>query len=224
VCIGVPDRDIPVIPEWNSLSETLDLHLSNVWLGQETSKAALDAVAADWSQKLSAAGYTRESPLRFELTTYGDPGTYTPALAELVQSQWKRLGQGVLDVAFRRVDQATFAQVRSSRSFTYMTIGVATLTDPDSYLNDVYSSGGSQNDMTFADPKLDQFIAKQRATFDSQERQKIIKDAVRYMAENSPGVIGANRWFLNGVKPQMRDRAPEFHFKGPQSERVWVDT
>ncbi|MBV8084302.1 MAG: extracellular solute-binding protein, partial [Chloroflexi bacterium] len=50
---------IPTIPEWNSLSETLDLHLSNVWLGQEAPKAALDAVAADWTQKLAAAGYTK---------------------------------------------------------------------------------------------------------------------------------------------------------------------
>lgn len=187
-------------------------------------KQPKDEAVREALQLLSAAGFTRENPLRFELSVLQSPTTTSPA-GQLLQAQWRRLGQGVVDTSIREFEIAQALQIQARGTFTYGVWGLSgAANDPDSWLSVLYHSNGSRNRMQLKDPKLDAMIDRQRATFDIQQRRAAIREIVVYMAENSPGVIFSNRYYLNAVKPKVREYAPEFHLNGRQYEWIWLDT
>lgn len=200
---------------WDLTEEEYTRHLE--WK-QPKDEAAREALAL-----LNAAGFTRANPLRFELT--GRTDSFAAAANEVAQAQWKRLGQGVVDVQINQVDIAVANQLRARRQFTYLIHGnVAGTTEPDSWLSEIYHSRGSANFMNFSDPKVDEMIDRQRTLFDLQQRKALVREMVLYLIDHCPGVVGSNRLFLNAVKPQVRNYTPEFHIHGAQYETVWLDT
>ena len=91
---------------------------------------------------LSAAGFSSANPLKFELSS--STTSFAQALAQLVQAQWKRLGQGAVATDLKLYDLATFTTVRSNRSFTYFIGGgSASVVEPDAWLKEIYATGGS---------------------------------------------------------------------------------
>lgn len=172
---------------------------------------------------LSAASFTRETPLRFEVVTRAMGSTESGAV--LLQGQWRRFSQGVVDVQVKPYELAVVLQIQANGSFTYGMWGIAaSMTEPDSWLTQIYRSGGSRNLMRLKDPKLDAMIDKQRVTFNTPERKALVKEIVSYMAENSPGLLASNQFTLNAVKPEVRDYVAESWLSGRQYEWVWLDT
>jgi peptide/nickel transport system substrate-binding protein len=173
---------------------------------------------------LSAAGYSRENPLKFELAVQG-PTPFVVAAAQLMQAQWRRLGQGVVDASPLKEHTTVQADtVSANRQFTYFVRGLAgQAPEPDAYLSQLYRTGGSRNYGDFSDAKADELIDRQRTVFDLQQRKAVIRELVLYMIDNGPNILGSNRYFLNSVNPKVRDFAPEFYMNGRQYEWVWLD-
>jgi peptide/nickel transport system substrate-binding protein len=187
-------------------------------------KAPKTDAAREALSLLNGAGYNQSNPLKFELTTYGVAGSFVPVGGELLQAQWKRLSQGVVDAELKVVDTATWNTVRSRGQFQYMTSGVITLPEPDSWLSELYRTGGSQNNMKFSDSRLDSMIDRQRTLFDVQQRKTAVRDIVTYLIDNAPNNVGSNRYFLNAVNPRLRNRPPQFIMKGAPYEQVWLES
>jgi ABC-type transport system substrate-binding protein len=96
--------------------------------------------------------------------------------------------------------------------------------EPDIWLSSVYRSGASLNTQRFSDPQLDAMIDKQRTIFDQTQRKAAVKAIVLYMIDHSPTAIGANRFFLYAVKPEVQNHKPEYFLNGRQYETVWLNS
>ena len=173
---------------------------------------------------LNAAGFTKDAPLRFKLIGSGSNPAVAPAV-QLLQAQWKRLGQGVVAAELQLLDVATNQAVLAKRDFTYGNLGVSTgVVDPDPWLSAFYHSNGSQNYMGFSDPQADAMIDKQRTIFDAGQRKAAVKEIIAYMIDHGPSTIAANRYFLQGVKPKVQNHAPEYFLNGRQYQSVWLSS
>ncbi|MFI5387814.1 MAG: ABC transporter substrate-binding protein [Fimbriimonadales bacterium] len=86
--------------------------------GQLEWKQPKDEAAKEAMALLNAAGFNKDNPLRFTLDSNGGGQEY-PAGAQLIQAQWKRLSQGVVDVQLKLSDSATVQAMRPAGSFTY---------------------------------------------------------------------------------------------------------
>lgn len=81
--------------------------------------------------------------------------------AQLLQAQWKRLGQGTVDAQLKLSDTPTMDSIRASRSFTYGVFGFsADMVEPGIWLNTTYRTGGSLNFAGLSDPTLDAVQSK----------------------------------------------------------------
>jgi peptide/nickel transport system substrate-binding protein len=186
-------------------------------------KKPKDDAVKEAVQLLNAAGYSKDSPLSFELAGINPP-QFTSAATQLFQAQWKRLGQGLVDAHIKETDNPTALALQANETFTYGVWGLGgAATEPDAWLSQLYYSSGSRNRMQLKDAKLDDQIDKQRAIFDVAQRKAAVKAIMGYLADNSPGVIGSNRYFLEAVKPKVQDYAPEFNINGRQYEWIWLN-
>jgi peptide/nickel transport system substrate-binding protein len=186
-------------------------------------KQPKDDAAKEALVRLAAAGYTKEAPLRFSVDcSANQPLT---GQAELLQAQWKRLSQGVVDAQLKLDTAAAVDSVRTNRSFTYATLGIsAGMADPDVWLSTAYRTGASQNFMGLSDPNLDAMIDKQRTMFDEAQRTAAVKDIVRYMIDHGPSGLPVNRYFLQAVRNPVQNHRPEYFLNGSQYGTVWVTT
>jgi peptide/nickel transport system substrate-binding protein len=170
---------------------------------------------------LAAAGFSKDNPLRFDAVDNNFPQTI-PA-HQLIQAQWKRGSQGAVDAQIRLVDSPTSQSLRASGSFAYMYNGFSVgIPEPDVWLSSTYRTGGSLNYMRFSDAQLDGMIDKQRGIFDQTQRKAAVKEIVHYMIDHGPSTIGANRYFLYAVKPEVQNHKPEYFLNGRQYESVWL--
>ena len=172
---------------------------------------------------LGAAGYSKDNPIKFVLdtgTTDGaQPGT------ELLQAQWKRLGQGFIDTQIVVHQGGEVDTIRANGTFSYyfsaQSVGMV---EPDLWLTVVYRSDGSSNFMRYNDPNLDAMIDKQRTIFDEQQRKALVKQIVLYCLDHVPSVIPANRYFLQALQPRVQNHAPEYYLNGRQYQSVWLSS
>jgi ABC-type transport system substrate-binding protein len=112
--------------------------------------------------------------------------------------------------------------IPKSQAFTIVVTGtLVAFPDPDAWLTGVYRTGGSFNVTGLSDPALDAMIDKQRSIFDQQQRKAAVQEIVRYMVDHVPSTIMSNRYYLNGVKPTIKNYAPEFYMNGRQYESIW---
>ena len=185
-------------------------------------KKPKDDAAKEAISLLSAAGYTKDNPLSFEITG-GNTG-FTPPALQLVQAQWARLSQGAIKTTIKQVDQATQNADRANRSFQVFVGGnSAAFPDPDAWFSVMYATGASRNYTGFSDPKFDEMVPKQRTILDAAQRKAYVKDMVKYLIDNAPSTMLVNRFFLNGVKPKVHDWASEFYMNGRSFETAWMD-
>jgi ABC-type transport system substrate-binding protein len=181
-----------------------------------------DAAIKQAIDLLSAAGYSKSNPLKFEISTSAPPD-YFSALVQLMQAQWRQNSQGIVDATIKNLESASGHAAQFNHTFTYGAWGQAgAFNDPDAWLSQVYRTGGSRNDTGYSDPQLDALIDKQRAIFDQKQRQAAVKEIVSNAAQHYPGVIPANRFWLNAVKPNIRNYQPEFWVFGAQYKQVWL--
>lgn len=186
-------------------------------------KQPKDAAAKEALSLLSAAGYSKDNPLHFTLNAVNKD--HDQAAAELLQSQWKRLGQGAAEPEIKLADTATASDIRAARSFTWGNYGISPgMPDPDAWLSTCYRTGASQNYAGFSDPQVDAMIDKQRGIFDETQRKAVVKDIVKYMIDHGPNTIGATRYFLNGVSPKVQGFTPEYYLNGRLYQKVWMSS
>jgi peptide/nickel transport system substrate-binding protein len=180
-----------------------------------------DDAASEALSLLSAAGYGRDNPLRFTLNAVNKD--HDQAAVQLLQSQWKRLSQGVVDAQIKLTDTATASGLRSTHAFTWGNYGISPgMPDPDPWLTSCYRTGGSQNFTGFSDPRVDAMIDQQRTIFDETQRKAAVKDIIRYMIDHGPNTITATRYFLNAVSPKVQGFQPEYYLNGRLYQSVWL--
>jgi len=126
-------------------------------------------------------------PLKFVLlTNAGDK--LREEIVLFVRQQWKELG---VEVELQFLELNTFIQERVLKSnFEAIFLASSVNVDPD-FLSRRWSSAALQtghNFLRWADPRVDELLAKGIATTDQAERKKIYDEAQRIIAEESPTV------------------------------------
>lgn len=186
---------------------------------QPKDEAARQALAL-----LSAAGFSRDTPLRFKQMGQSD-NYYLPAV-ELMQAQWRRLSDGVVQAEIEGNDGATATAKAVRGEFdVYGPQGRVATYDPDQFLVQYYHSKAGNNYGKYSDPRLDQMIEEQRTLFDLQQRKAAVKEILRYIIDRSPYTNFGSFGFINAWAPNVRNFTPETgrpHMW--QFERVWLDT
>jgi oligopeptide transport system substrate-binding protein len=146
---------------------------------------------------LSAAGYSKDNPLTFEIA--GGQQNFQAQSAQLLQSQWSRLSQGAVKTSIKLYDQEGQNVIRANKSFTYFLGGNSgAFNDPDSWFNGCYITNGSRNYTGFSDPTFDDMVKKQRAMLDVEQRKAYVKDMLRLLIDKYPGVILVYRNYIDG--------------------------
>ena len=96
-------------------------------------KQPKDDAAKEALSLLNAAGFTKDNPLKFKLTVQS--GGIIPTAAQLLQAQWTRLRQDIVDSQLRLLGSNALSAARAHRSFEYMVTGhSAGMVDPDIWL------------------------------------------------------------------------------------------
>ena len=153
---------------------------------------------------LNAAGFSKEKPLQFAISGQTAGQGFTTAAPTLIQAQFKRLSQGVVNPELKLLDGTVWGQVRANGAFDYFVAGhISGGVDPDTYFSSTYQTGGGLNYGKMSDPKLDQMFAKQRALFNEPDRKKAVLEIMAYMIDNSPYTVFADRYVLNATKPNL---------------------
>jgi ABC-type transport system substrate-binding protein len=172
---------------------------------------------------LGAAGFNKDNPLRFQLSVSTTPSFQ--AMGVLLQGQYRRLGQGVVDTQIRQLDGTAYQTARANRDYAFMMSSNATsYFDPDAWFFQVYYSGAARNYWNHSDTRLDGMFDRQRTLFDRAQRKTAIRDIMNYMLENWPGTGITSAYALNALRPNVRGFQPEIWFNGRQYENVWLNT
>ena len=184
-------------------------------------KQPRDGAVKEALAQLSAAGFSKEHPLQF--TLYGISSAALAAGAQLLQAQWRQLGQGVVDAQLQLFDAATIDKLHASRSYTYFYYGHSVgAVDPDPWLTTTYRTGGSLNFLGFSDPTLDSMTDKQRTIFDEKQRKAAVKEIILYMIDHGPSTIPINHFALVGIQPKVQNVAPDGYLNGRQYQSAWL--
>jgi ABC-type transport system substrate-binding protein len=198
---------------WDLAEDEYKQHLE--WK-QPKDDAAKEAIGL-----LNAAGFTKDNPLRFTLN--GQNGSAGEAALQLLQAQWKRWSQGIVDVQVKSQTSAEFDVIRANRSFAYAHYGFsAGMSDPDVWLTSTYYRGGSLNFAGLDDPQVNAAIEKQRMMFDESQRKAEVKQLVLYMIDHAPTTFGANLFWLDAAQPRVQNHLPQNTLNGHQYQTVWL--
>jgi ABC-type transport system substrate-binding protein len=176
---------------------------------------------------LSAAGFSKDKPLKFALSGLNS-SDFGKAEAENHQAQLNKFGQGVVQVPNLQLYLlATLNQVLAEGNFDYLSTNAvpAQPYDVDSWFTTFYHTGGGRNNGKYSDPKLDAMIDKQRTIFDTNQRKAAVKDILRYMMDNAPYTAWSGRDLLNLESRKVHNWAPEGISTtwGYNYEQVWME-
>lgn len=183
----------------------------------EAIKVALDL--------LSAAGFTRDRPLILSLT--GGSSADFQMRVQLLQAQWRQLSQGVVQPDLKLYDTVSMSRIETSRDYEVILSGAGPATaEPDTYLRTFYHGMGSRNYSQWDDPRVNEMIDRQRATFQVEQRKALIKEILLYLIDHAPSVVWAADYQLNAAQPKVRGWAPNADVAvfGFQYEGVWLET
>jgi len=176
-------------------------------------------------QLLSAAGYTKDKPLKFTLAGTSGNG-YQTEMVQLAQAQYKKGSQGALDMDIKLFPTAEWATTRAQGNFEYYMGGHSSGgLDPDTYFSSTYKTGGGRNYGHMSDPKLDAMIDKQRTIFDEKERKKAVRDIIIYMMDTCPYGTAVPNYVLYATPPRIHNfpgQGPTFKW-GDHYENIWVN-
>ena len=177
---------------------------------------------------LSAAGFSKQNPLKFAITGIVSIG-FTKSEAELQQAQFTRFSQGAIQIGDMRWvnDQGQFNTVVAQGDFDYFGTNVAAAApyDVDSWFSTFYRTGGGRNYGKYSDLALDQMLDKQRAIFDVNQRKAAVKDILAYMIDHAPYTSWSGRYLFNLASRKVHGWAPEGAAAawGYNYEQVWMD-
>jgi ABC-type transport system substrate-binding protein len=190
-------------------------------------KSPKDEAAREALSLLSAAGYTRDNPFRFELTSYSAPDWATSYI-QLLQDQFRKLSQNVAQIAtVKTYDAPTLATVLAKGEYDYAMYNQSPspATEPDAWFQNYYRTNGALNYGKWSDRALDNLIDKQIEIFDEPKRKAAIKEIMVYLVQNSPYIGWNGRYSLNASQLKVKNWAPESNSAiwGYAYEDVWLD-
>ena len=176
---------------------------------------------------LSAAGFSKEKPLKFALTGLSS-SDFARGEAENHQAQLNKFGQGLIQVPdLQLYELAVLNQVLAQGNFDFLSTNIvpAQVYDVDSWFTTMYGTGGGRNYGKYSDAKLDGMISKQRTIFDTNQRKAAVKEILKYMMDTHPYTGWAGRYLLNLERPKVHNWAPEGISTtwGYNYEQVWMD-
>lgn len=145
------------------------------------------------------------------------------AQMELVQAQWHKWGNGVVETTLKPLEVAEINRVRPARQFTYIFGGEAPGPDPGMALENQYLTGGARNFAGFSDPTVDALIKKQQGLYNVAERKAVIRELITYLIERYPGTCPNLSYRLSAAQPYVYGYRPETNLYGAQYETVWMD-
>src|SRR5207237_376616 len=124
---GAYGSGLPIaLQDWDLTQDEYKKHLE--W------KQPKDDAAKEALSLLTAAGFSKQNPLRFSLIISTDLSIQRAS--ELAQAQWKRLSQGVVDVDIKKLEATAYTTTRANRTFSYGIIGYsAGPVEPDIWLS-----------------------------------------------------------------------------------------
>jgi peptide/nickel transport system substrate-binding protein len=186
-------------------------------------KQPKDEAAKEALSLLSAAGFTRENPLKFDLSSVTI--VWSKPMAELLQAQYRRLSQGVVQAELKLFENNVLIGMQTRGEFDVAgPVARSSYIEPDQLLRQIYYTDGSNNFGKYSDRTLDEMIDRQRALFDLNERRAAVKDIVRYLLEHAPYTGPCSRDQLYAAQPKVKDfRAEATRVPAHQYEHIWFD-
>ena len=189
-------------------------------------KTPKDAAVKDSLALLASAGYTKDNPLKFVLSGQVTDLSFSRAQTELMDAQFTQLSQGVLKPELRILDQAHMRDALGRRDFEYVITNLVAdqAYEIDSWFRTFNYTDGSRNYGSWTDPKFDQMVDKQRATFDTNQRKAQVRDILKYLMDNCPYTSWLGRYNPNATQLKVQNFAPEGNSSvwGYHYEEVWL--
>jgi ABC-type transport system substrate-binding protein len=188
-------------------------------------KQSKDEAVREALSLLSAAGFTRDNPLKFEIRNNTTPnqGRIT---AQVLQGQYNKFSQGVVQSELNLTDNTTLSQVLARGEFTVAApTARGSYFDPEQVLRNIYHSSGGRNFGKWSDPRADELIDRQRGIFDTAQRKAVVKEVLRYFVDNAPYVTACTRDQMSAFQKKVKGLPPVF-FTGVyafQFEETWLD-
>ena len=114
--------------------------------------------------------------------------------AEVIQQMANDVG---FDVTIKPVEFVSALEAARAGRFEMFLIGWSGRIDPDGDLNDLVTTGGSNNFNQLADPELDALVAEAATVTDTDERKKLYGEALERLDELKANIyLYHDSWFL----------------------------
>ena len=145
---------------------------------------------------LEQAGYTKDNPLRFEIMAWSVPNRQIGIdNIQLAAEMYNRESGGVIQATVNGLEWGTWKQAEARHEFQMISSAYSMGVDAHDALQKMYHSQGGRNFAQFRDPKFDEMLRDEQATFDLDERRAKVKEMILYL--NDPSRI-ANSWTGTG--------------------------
>lgn len=181
--------------------------------GFRTGKADRDKDIADGLALLKAAGYTKDSPAKWEIMGWSVPSRVIGIdELQLAAEMYQKVSGGVLQPSVKGMEWGAWKQAEARYQFQMISSAYSMGADAHDTLQKMYHSKGGRNFAQFKDPTFDAMLDKERSIFNTDERKKAVQEMLRYL--NDQGRI-ANVWTGTGPAKgasvsRLQGRAPLF--------------
>ncbi|EPY06130.1 ABC-type dipeptide/oligopeptide/nickel transport system, periplasmic component [Paenibacillus alvei TS-15] len=173
----------------------------------EKAKQLLDE--AGW--KVGGDGIREKDGKKFKITfTATTPNPVNDAIIPLAQASYKELG---IEFVAEQMDFNAAVDKRKKGDFDMMFLAWGLTPDPQSGEN-VFKSGGSQNDVGYSNPKVDELFTKAGAMVDTEKRKEVFKELYKELNEDLPYIFLYQRrdMWANNARLQGFDMSPYRNF------------
>jgi peptide/nickel transport system substrate-binding protein len=147
--------------------------------------------------------------------TVGDPVNEQ----ELLQAQLKKVG---INLTIKNVPKAERSTRLHDGQFAMTLITKALYGDVDSFLTGTYHSAAAGNYQAVKDSELDRLMAAQRQEPDPVKRREHVRQASRYITENSYGVAIYRSTVNTFWHPYIKNFSPRFQLSGFDASKLWL--
>lgn len=204
--------------QWDIKQEEFANYLE--WKSQK-SEAVTEAL-----RLLSAAGFTKDNSLKFTLQSQDAAGQDGSAAAELLNAQWKRLSNGVVDTdLFFYASSSAVQAARRDKTFTYLVSRQGTsVVDVDAWLSEVYHSSGLRNECSYSDSQVDSMVTQQQGIFNEAERKALVRQIVLRLIDTHPATTPYGRSQLHAIRSNLRGYTATQYVDGYQYSSIWLDS
>jgi ABC-type transport system substrate-binding protein len=167
-----------------------------------------DGDPAEAAKLLGAAGYDADNHLQVKTSV---AQYYSgPAVGQITQALLKPLNIDV-DIEIQELGDWIANVYRAGSPYQMTTHADWTWEDPDRGLFSYFHSQGSQNNTHYNNPDVDRMLEEQRAEFDLETRQQIVKDIQLQVINDTPQAWLVAPGGLNFVRNRIKNLRRMIH-------------